>query len=301
MTGKHSRNFLNLKKSDCVKAPTSKDDSAKALSLPFKIIISVLVFSLLASSILVASFFIGGVNNKKLLKNAKKIFAAEGSSQALTVLAEENPDIKGWLKIDGTEIDNAVCQGEDDSFYLNHNHRGKKSRYGALFLSKYDTFERVGNDANIVIFGNNMKDGSMFGSLKNYRKLSFYKQNPFISLYYGNNSETYTVFAVMLYSDQDDSNYLPTQSSFENQDSFDNWYLETCQRSLITTTVDVKYGDSFLTLVTSANDFDGARLVVIAKKTDALSIANTDVSDSKVNGSIKYPTKWYAERGLKQN
>lgn len=299
MAGKHSRNFFDFKKSEHVTAPSEKKEGAKTLSLPFKIIISALVFSLLMSSIFITSFFVSGVKNKKLLDSARILFASEGSHKAITTLAQKNPDVKAWIKIDGTEIDGVVCQGDDDEFYLNHNQLGKKSRFGALFLSRNDTLERLGYDKNIVIFGNNMKDGSMFGSLKNYRKLSFYKQNPFINLYYNDVSEIYTVFAVMLYSDKDDSDYTPTQSSFENPSSFDAWYSETCERSMITTTVNVSYGDEFLTLVTSANDFDGARLVVIAKKTDALSVANTDVGDSKVNENIKYPAQWYAERKTK--
>lgn len=298
MAGKHSKNFFDFKKSVYVTDPLQKSRSAATLSLPFKIVVTVLVVSLLLSTIFISTFFLEGIAHKKILNNAKEIFYSNIDSQAIDELAKENSDIKGWIKIDGSEIDCAVCQGDNDQFYLNHNQLGKKSRFGALFLSKYDNFERIGNDRNIVIFGNNMSDGSMFGSLKNYRKLSFYKQHPFINLYYKDVHETYVVFAVMLFSDtsNEGETYFPTQSSFENQAVFDEWYSETCNRSLITTTVDVKYGDEFLTLVTSAKDFEGARLVVIAKKTDTL---NVDVTNSKVNGSIKYPDLWYVERGLK--
>lgn len=297
MASKHSRNLFDFKKSACVKS-----DDAKPSSFPLylKIIISVLVVSLVVSCVFISVFFIQGNRHKKLLTEAREIFNSMPSGEAIRTLAEENEDIKGWLRIEGTEIDCAICQGDDDQFYTNHNQLGKKSRYGALFLSESDSFERTGSDKNIVIYGNNMKDGSMFGGLKNYQNLRFYKSHPFINLYYGDQSETYVVFAVMFLppSDSNEEFYSPLISSFADDDDFENWYLESCARSIISTTVDVQNGDDILTLVTSASDFEGARFAVMAKKVDEWSAARTDVSGSKINSKIKYPIAWYKEQGL---
>ena len=301
MASKHSKNFFDFRKSVYSSPPINKQGVVDALSLPFKIIIAVLVVSLALSSVLVGSFFMQGNPHKTLLADAKSIFNSMDSGLALKTLAQENPDIKGWIKIDGANIDYAVCQGEDDDFYINHNQLGKKSRYGALFLPSDDSFQRKGNDKNIVIFGNNMKDGSMFGSLKKYRNLNFYKQNPCINLYYGDKAETYVVFAVMLVSSLNDDGgdiYKPSKSHFANDNEFNLWRNETLSRSLINTTVEVKHGDNMLTLVTVANDFDGARLVIMAKQTDEWNASHTDVSEASVNPKIKYPKIWYTTRGL---
>ncbi len=294
MAGKHSKNFFDFRKGDCVKAAEEKAKNTKPLSLPFKIIITVLVISLALSTVFIGRFFLQGVKQKRILTNAREVFASMPSHLAIKKLAKENKDIKAWVQIEGTEIDGVVCHSKDNDFYLNHNQLGKRSRYGALFLSSDDTFNRKNGDKNIVIFGNNMNDGTMLGSLKNYRNLKFYKQHPFIDLYFGYKRETYVIFSVMLFADN--GSYSPTQSSFKNKSDFSDWYDETLKRSILSTTVDVQYGDEFLTLVTSAKDFDGARLVVIAKKLRSEEVSEVNVSSSKVNANTKYPKAWYTER-----
>ncbi len=299
MASKHSKSFFDFKISG--RANAAAADRGAPLSLPFKIMIIALVLSLVLSAIFVGNFFIQGNRQKNILADAKQIFASQNSGDALKTLAEKNKDIVGWLKIDGTSVDCAVCQGDDDTFYTNHNQLGKKSRYGALFLSKNDSFTRKGNDRNIVIFGNNMQDGTMFGSLKQYRKLNFYKQNPFIELYFDDEAQKYIVFAVMLvssFADDGGEIYKPYKSYFVNKDDFNHWYAETAARSLINTSVEAKYGDDILTLVTVADDFDGARLVVMAKRIDDWDADHTEFIGATVNPKIKYPKIWYTTRGL---
>lgn len=301
MAGKHSKNFFVTVKDIFVTTIEHKGYSKNEISLPFKIITVVLVFSLLLSVILVGKFFAVGLKQQDILIAARDCFEEVGGTQAIEVLSKSNKDIKGWINIEGSDISYAVCQGKDDEYYTRHNQNGKKSRYGALALSASDSFERKGNDRNIVIFGNNMKDGTMFGSLKKYRNLNFYKQHPEIELYYGNTTEKYVVFSIMLMSSYEDdagSIYSPSKSHFADEDEFNAWYNESRARSLINTTVAVEYGDDILTLVTSANDFAGARLVVMAKKTTDWDASHTDVSGAVVNSKIKYPQIWYTERGL---
>lgn len=299
MAGKHSKSFFDFKKS--AYAPPSKVITSEKPSLLFQIIIIILVVSLVLSSVLIGRYFMQSSSHKKLLLETKSIFESLDSADALKTLSNQNKDIKGWIRIEGTGIDGVVCQAKDNSFYINHNQLGKKSRYGALFLSSQDNFSRKNNDKNIVIFGNNMKDGSMFGTLKKYRNLNFYKQNPCIELFYGKKSEKYLVFAVMLVasaSDSSDKIYSPTKSFFADENDFKEWSSETISRSIINTNIETKFGDELLTLVTSANDFDGARLVVVAKKVDDWESSHTDVLSATVNPKIKYPKLWYETKGL---
>lgn len=301
MAGKHSKKLFDFKKSEYVTGAKAQNGKNSRMPLPFKIAVIALVLSLAVSAVFVGEFFISGNIQKRILSEATQIFEKSGGNAAVEILSAENSDIKGWLDINGTDISGVVCQSDNDSYYINHNQLGKKSRYGALFLSSSDTFERKGNDRNIVIFGNNVKDGSMFGSLKKYRNLNFYKQNPYIDLYYGDAHEKYVIFAVMLVSSYEDDAgdvYNPTKSHFADEDEFSAWYNETCARSLINTTVTVGFGDDVLTLVTNASDFDGARLVVMAKKSTEWDATHTDVSGAAVNAKIKYPKIWYTERGL---
>lgn len=300
MAGRHSKSFFDFRKNTHTTPLNNNKTGVDTILLPYKIIIFVIVVSLFLSSFLIGRFFLQSHSNKKLLNNSKDIFWSLDSQEGLKTLSVKNKDIKGWIKIEGTGIDYAVCQSKDNKFYINHNQLGKKSRYGSLFLSCDDSFERNDNDKNIMILGNNMKDGTMFGALKKYRNLNFYKENPCVEIYYGDQAETYAVFAVMLLSatDSDGDNYIPTKSHFSNADVFSTWYNETKSRSLIDTTVDAKFGDDFLTLVTTADDFDGARLVVICKKVTEWDASHLDVSNAVTNSKIKYPKIWYTSRGL---
>ncbi len=300
MAGKHSKSIFDTVKGLFVTKTDFKNYSKSEISLPFKIIMIILVLSLVLSATFIGRFFAVGLKQKNILIDAKHCFEDIGGIKAVKSLSKNNSDIKGWINVDGTDISYAVCQGEDDKYYTNHNQLGKKSRYGAIALSSSDSFERDGNDCNIVIFGNNMKDGTMFGSLKKYRNLNFYKQNPEIELYYGNTSEKYIIFSIMLVSsyEDDDSIYNPAKSHFADENEFDRWYNETRVRSLIDTKITAKYTDKMLTLVTSANDFEGARLVVLAKKVTDEEALHTDTSRAVVNGKIKYPQIWYTERGM---
>ncbi len=298
MAGKHSKKLFE--KNDCVVLP--KRATKCEVPLPFKIIITAIALCLVLSLTLASAYFIPSKTQAKVLAESADIFKNSVTRyEGLQILESQNSDIKGWLEIEGTDIDSAVCSHSDNSYYLNHNQNGKKSRYGALFLSTDDSFKRNG-DKNIVIYGNNMKDGLMFGSLKKYRNINFYKQNPVVNLYYGDKAEKYMIFAVMLVSSSADDGgdvYNPSKSYFSTEKDFNEWYRETVSRSIIKTSVDLSFGDEILTLVTVADDFDNARLAVMAKKTDDFEISQTDVSEATVNSEIKYPKIWYTERGMK--
>lgn len=298
MASKHSKSIFDFKGFfvACVNLVSKK---VFDVPIPFKIIIFVLIASLVLSLVFVGNVFLPGISHKNMLKKASDTFQTNKSKVAIELLSQQNPDIKAWLKIDETAINYAVCQGENDSYYLNHNQRGKKSRYGAIMMLANDDITRKNGDKNIVIFGNNMKDGTMFGSLKEYRKLEYFKAHPSMKLFYGKSQENYVIFSVMLVSSvSDDSGYKPYKSYFANEEEFNTWYAETRSRSIINTTVKAEYGDDLLTLVTVANDFDGARLVVMAKKVDDWNAERVDVTAATINSHIKYPKIWYKNKGV---
>ena len=80
-------------------------------------------------------------------------------------LKEKNSDTVGWLKVNGTNIEYAVVQGSDNSFYLTHNFNKSRNSAGWIFADYNNKLD--GTDKNIVIYGHNMRDNNMFGELKN--------------------------------------------------------------------------------------------------------------------------------------
>lgn len=103
----------------------------------------------------------------------------ENSDAATTIefgeLQKINPDIVAWIRIDGLGIDYPVVQGEDNEHYLYYTFRGEANVAGSIFLDYRNKADF--SDSKIILYGHNMKNGSMFGSLKKYQDESVFREN----------------------------------------------------------------------------------------------------------------------------
>ena len=181
-------------------------------------------------------------------------------------LYEENKDLVGWLSIDGMKIDYPVMQNEDDKYYLHRDFYGNDSKYGCLYVR-----EQADLDAgtNFIIYGHNMKDGSMFGDLDLYGKESFFKEHPTVSfdtLYEERTYEIVAVFRSQVYNVDDDVFKYYQFYEADTQEEFEDFYGNIKELSLYDTGVEAKFGDTFLTLSTCAYHVQDGRLVVVAKR-----------------------------------
>lgn len=182
-------------------------------------------------------------------------------------LYKENKDLVGWLAIEGMKIDAPVMQGKDDEYYLHHDFYGKDSKYGSFYVK-----EQADIDAgtNFIIYGHNMKDGSMFGDLDLYGKKSFYKEHPVISfdtLYEKRTYDIIAVFRSQVYRVEDDVFKYYQFYEAETKKQFDDFYRNIKKLSLYDTGVEAEFGDTFLTLSTCAYHVPDGRFVVVAKRT----------------------------------
>ena len=107
-----------------------------------------------------------------------------GSAEAFTVdfaaLQQINPDIVAWLRIPGV-LDYPVVQGTDNSYYLHHTFRKEYNIAGSIFLDARNTADF--SDSKNIIYGHNMRNGSMFHVLRKFQDLDFYQANREIWLY----------------------------------------------------------------------------------------------------------------------
>lgn len=115
----------------------------------------------------------------------------ENSDAATTIefgkLQKINPDIVAWIRIDGLGIDYPVVQGKDNGHYLHYTFRGEANVSGSIFLDYWNKADF--SDSKIILYGHNMKNGSMFGSLKKYQDESVFRKNQIISIYLPGNRE----------------------------------------------------------------------------------------------------------------
>lgn len=96
-------------------------------------------------------------------------------------LQDENEDICGWLEVPGLEISYPVVQGEDNAYYLKRTFRKEHNGAGSIFMDMRN--DRDLTDRNTILYGHNMKNGSMFGKLKQYRDEEVLKENPVFYYY----------------------------------------------------------------------------------------------------------------------
>ena len=183
-------------------------------------------------------------------------------------LYEENSDLVAWLSIDGTVIDYPVMQCEDDEYYLHHDFYGNEDKYGCLYVrGKAD----IDAGTNFIIYGHNMRDGSMFGDLDLYRQESYYLEHPLISFDTLYDEYTYEIIAVFLsqiYNSDDEVFKYYQFYQADTEEEFDYFYRNIKELSLYDTGVTAEFGDVFLTLSTCAYHVDDGRFAVVAKRVD---------------------------------
>lgn len=111
-----------------------------------------------------------------------------------------NADIYAWIYIPGTKVDYPILQhATDDEYYLDHDMNGNKKSAGSIFTQHYNNKDF--NDNHTVIYGHNMKNGSMFKTLHYYMEGSFFEKNPYIYLYLDGETRVYEIFGAYEYGD----------------------------------------------------------------------------------------------------
>ena len=92
------------------------------------------------------------------------------------VLREEGRNVLGWLYSEDTTINYPVVYYSNNKYYLTHDYTGSRSKGGALFFDCRLSKQLV--EQNLIVYGHHMKDRSMFGSLLQYQKQSYYNEHP---------------------------------------------------------------------------------------------------------------------------
>ncbi len=181
-------------------------------------------------------------------------------------LYRENHDMAGWLMIEGTNIDYPVMQCDDNEYYLHRDFYGEESKYGCLFVKKEAD---LAEGTNFIIYGHNMRDGSMFGDLDRYSEESFYREHPTISfdtLYEERVYEIVAVFRSRVYKKEDDVFKYYQFYQADTKKEFNYFYRNIKKLSMYDTGVEAEFGDVFLTLSTCAYHVEDGRFAVVAKR-----------------------------------
>lgn len=194
---------------------------------------------------------------------------------SLTILPEfvdlhnQNSDMVGWLKIEGTDIDYVVVQKDNDNeYYLNHAFDRSENSNGSIFMDYRSDI--VTPTTNTIIYGHNMKSGMMFGGLKKYLSegyLSEHKYIDFSTLYEHRQYEIVAVCLSRVHYQDDASAYRYYDFISAGTDEEFEMFRENVNSFAVSGTADgLTREDKILTLSTCNSYTEDGRLFIVAKQ-----------------------------------
>lgn len=200
-------------------------------------------------------------NNVKLEKIKKDNSNNEKYIVDFKKLKSENSDVVAYIKVNNTNIEYPIVKTSNNNFYLNHSFDKSKNSRGWIFADYKNKFDNT--DKNIVIYGHNMRDESMFGSLKNILNEEWYNntENKNITFLTEKGNYIYKFFSI--YKIESEDYYIKT--NFKNDEDYEKFLNTIKNRSIKNFDINLNINDKIITLSTCANN-NKYRIVLHAKK-----------------------------------
>lgn len=168
-----------------------------------------------------------------------------------------NPDIVGWIYLEGTEINYPVVRGSDNSYYLNKLYDGTSNGSGSIFMDYRNEPNFV--DKNNILYGHSMKNGTMFTAIKRFKNQAYYDEHPVALLMTPEKNYKVEFFTGYIANvEQDAWDYY-----FDTEEDFQHWLDSSKSKSTFASEVVPTVDDEILTLSTCTYEFDNARYVLV--------------------------------------
>lgn len=168
-----------------------------------------------------------------------------------------NPDIVGWIYLEGTEINYPVVRGSDNSYYLNKLYDGTPNGSGSIFMDYRNEPNFV--DKNNILYGHSMKNGTMFTAIKRFKNQAYYDEHPVALLMTPEKNYKVEFFTGYIANvEQDAWDYY-----FDTEEDFQHWLDSSKSKSTFASEVVPTVDDEILTLSTCTYEFDNARYVLV--------------------------------------
>lgn len=176
-----------------------------------------------------------------------------------TALKKQNRDVYAWITVPGTKVDYPVLQHPTkDEYYLNRTIDHVSGLPGSIYSEPIHPKDF--SAPQTILYGHNMKNGTMFGSLHRYEKAAFFEEQPYVYIHLPDRTLLYRIFAAVRFSDA----YLPSIYDYEDADAFEA-FVEDVRNSpgLIREDMEVPFGKRILTLSTCVGGAPNNRFLVV--------------------------------------
>ncbi|MCI9120320.1 MAG: class B sortase [Oscillibacter sp.] len=184
------------------------------------------------------------------------------ASMDLESLQAANPDVKGWISIPGTPVSYPVLQAADNEYYLYRTWQGERNSMGSVFLDS--TSSPDFSDFSTLVYGHRMRNGTMFGSLREYRSQDYWQAHPSVYIVCEEGVARYDIYAAFEAEVRSQVYYLNFPEE-EDRAAFVSYGLEHSQ---LDTGLQPGPEDRFLTLSTCTGNGYARRWVVQAVLAD---------------------------------
>lgn len=234
----------------------------------------------------------------------KEVDPETGVIRDFAELFNINSDIRGWITIPDTGLDQPVVQSTDNEFYLYRNVYKEKSSLGIPFVD-YRAF--IGPEhisTNLTIYGHAAKNGTFFAPVKEYKDIDFYKKHPTINFNTVYGDGTYKIVGFFMEdigaNNKKMFNYHDKVDMDEKE--FNSFVSEMDKRSYFKTGVDVQFGDQLITLSTCDEEVTKGtstnfRVALVARKVRPGESAKVDTSKAVINKEMIMPDLWVSDKG----
>ncbi len=223
-----------------------------------------------------------------------------------------NPDVVGWLSIDGIYLEDTdelainypVVQTDNNDYYLEKDFYGETQDYGALYADYRANLTGIGHSSNVTIYGHNMKTEYYFHHLRDYNRTSpgFVSEHRLINFSTLYEESEYIVIGYFFVSTNEEDDNQPLFSyhncvEFNTPADFDYWYKNVMYRNYYKTDIDCTIDDEYLTLSTCSFEITDSRYVLVARKLRPGE--DPDQYTYEFNSDRHMPEKWLHANGKK--
>lgn len=226
------------------------------------------ILLMIISGVMIVLWKIDNENNKKILEEIAKVVVIDETKPQddkerykidFEELKKINPDVIGWIKVNGVDVEFPVVQAKNNNYYITHSLDKSYNRAGWIFADYKNKFD--GTDRNIIIYGHNRKDGSMFAPLKEVLKPEWYNNEDNRIILFVTENKKYSCEIFSIYKIENEEYYIQTEF---NDSSFKKFITTIKNRSIVDFNIDVNVENQILTLST-CDDNNDYRIVIHAK------------------------------------
>lgn len=251
------------------------------MSIGRKIVFVICLIIFIGSAGILVDYFLTGMREQKGLEDLAKLKSSQEDMKTDkgTVVGEyaelyrKNGDIIGWIEIEGTKVNYPVMWTPDNpEFYLRRDFNKKHASSGTPFLdASSDIFVPT---SNFLIYGHNMKNGTMFRDIVRYEDEDFYNEHStfsFDTIYKGGQG-TYEVIAAgysKIYPKDSKVFKYYQYAGITSRSDFNEYVKGVKELSAYDTGVTAEYGDQLVTLSTCTYNEENGRFFVVGRRTDA--------------------------------